>query len=522
METLTIRRIIEQVERGQIRIPAFQRGFVWEPDRVAFLMDSVYKSYPYGSLLFWRTNETLKIEKRLGPFDLPEPQADYPIDYVLDGQQRITSLYATFQTAENIEQTEDWKDIYFDFSINDDAQECQFFALMPEEVDVEQHFPLRTLFDTTGYRQATRDFSDHLAERIDAMQSAFKEASIPIQIFRTDQSGTVAVIFERINRQGVPLDTMQLLSAWTWSEEFQLHAQFEELADELEDFGYSNSQVDENLLLRCASAVLVGNPKPEAVVEISGEEIRLRFDEVVNGIKGALDFLRANFEIQRIDNLPFQTILVPLSVFFAVSENREVLLDAQKRTQLVRWFWRTCFTRRYSSGVLRHLTEDIVAMLQLKGGQASNLGNFKSTVTPDFFLSNDFGIRNVNTKTFVLLLAQQVPLSFITGTPVDLAQKLKEYNKTEFHHAMPKRYVQSLEETTNSVNALANFCFVSRAENRDLGGAKPSDYKAKMPNDVSEILKCAVCPDTLFTDNFDDFVFERAEWLTEIAAKLIE
>ena len=52
METITIREIIDRVLRGQIRIPAFQRGFVWEPDRVAYLMDSIYKKYPFGSLLF--------------------------------------------------------------------------------------------------------------------------------------------------------------------------------------------------------------------------------------------------------------------------------------------------------------------------------------------------------------------------------------------------------------------------------------------------------------------------------------
>lgn len=306
MESLTIRRIIEHVQRGQIRVPAFQRGFVWEPDRVAFLMDSIYKSYPYGALLFWRTNETLKVERHLGPFELPTPQADYPLDYVLDGQQRVTSLYATFQTAEKIEQDEDWKDIFFDYTIADDAQETQFFALMPDELDDQKHFPLRTLFDTTAYRRATRDLTEELATRIDSMQSVFKEASIPVQIFRTDERGKVAVIFERINRQGLPLDTMQLLSAWTWSEEFQLQSQFEDLADELEEFSYSNGMVDENLLLRCASAVLVGDPKPEAIIDISGEQIRERFDEVVNGIKGALDFVRSNFGIQRIDNLPFQ------------------------------------------------------------------------------------------------------------------------------------------------------------------------------------------------------------------------
>lgn len=83
MDTITIREILDQILRGQIRIPAFQRGFVWEPDRVAYLMDSIYKRYPFGSLLFWRTREQLKVEKDLGPFKLPDPKVDYPVDSFL-------------------------------------------------------------------------------------------------------------------------------------------------------------------------------------------------------------------------------------------------------------------------------------------------------------------------------------------------------------------------------------------------------------------------------------------------------
>lgn len=194
--------------------------------------------------------------------------------------------------------------------------------------------------------------------------------------------------------------------------------------------------------------------------------------------------------------------------------------DAQ-RTQIIRWFWRTCFARRYSSGVLRYLKEDITAMLQLKGGQASNLGNFNATAPSEFFLKNKFGVRNVNTKTFVLLLAQQTPLSFVSGTPVDLAAKLKDYNKTEFHHTMPKKHVDTLGETTHSVNAIANFSFVSRAENRDLGGVAPSVYKSKMAANTDAIMQRALCPASLFDDDYDPFVVLRAQLLSSAANQLI-
>ncbi len=520
MEILTIRQIIESVESGQLRIPAFQRGFVWEPDRVAFLMDSVYKDYPFGALLFWRTNEKLKVERKLGPFELPEPKADYPIDYVLDGQQRVTAIYATFQISKPIVESETWKDIYFDYSVPDAAQETQFFALTKAEVDSKKHLPLRVLFDTPAYRKATKNFDDKLATRIDELQTRFKEVRIPVQMFKTDDKGTVAVIFERINRQGVPLNTVQLLSAWTWSEDFQLQKQFEDLIEDLDAFGFSNGFIDENLILRCTSAILVANPRPEAIVELPGNEVRNRFDEVLNGIKGALDFLKSNLRIQKFDNLPFQTILVPLSVFFAVSGNEQIVVSDKQRSQLVRWFWRTCVSRRYSSGVIRNLEEDIKAMLQLKGGQASNLGNFHVEITPQFFLENSFNIGTVNTKTFIMLLAAQNPLSFVSGTALDLAEKLKEYNRTEFHHLMPRAHVKVLGETKQSMNALANYCFLSKSENQHLGGDAPSIYRKKMAQNIKEILQNALCPESLFKDVLDSFLEERSVMLTDAAKKL--
>lgn len=521
MDSLTIREIIEQAESGQIRIPAFQRGFVWEPERVAQFIDSLYKGYPFGALLFWRTNEKLKIERNLGPFALPEPKVDFPIDYVLDGQQRITSAYATFQSAADIPPDSGWKEIFFDYTMPAEVQEPQFFALSTEEVDPAKHFPLSVLFDTVAYRRATKTFNDSLAQTIDAMQARFKEARLPYQTFRTEDKSTVAVIFERINRQGVPLDTLQLLSAWTWSEDFQLQGQFADLIEELESKGFETTLLDENLLLRCAAAILVADPRPEAIVELTGEQIRTRFDEVINGILGALDFLEMNFNLRRIDNLPYQTILVPLSVFFAASGTKQIVVTQLQAELLKKWLWRVSFSRRYSSGVIRHLEDDIKAMLQLKGGQQSNLGNFAVTIEPGFFLANEFAIRNVNTKTFVLMLAQKNPLSFVSGTPVDLNVKLKEYNNTEFHHMMPRAFLRSFSNLKYPPNSLANHCFLSRSENKHLGGSAPSAYKPKMAPNQSDVLASALAPHSLFSDNFNAFAPERAELLTAFANTLI-
>ncbi|OMR14524.1 GmrSD restriction endonuclease domain-containing protein [Burkholderia pseudomallei] len=519
METLTIREILDAVYRGQIRIPAFQRGFVWEPDRVAFLIDSIYKGYPFGALLFWRTSERLQTENKLGPFDLPAPQADFPIDYVLDGQQRVTSIFGVFQT-ELQGDSPTWKDIYFDFQQIVDVQETQFFALASDEVDPNRHFPLRAIFDTTEYRRLTRSMTDELALQIDRMQTIFREARVPVQTFRTDEKEKVAIIFERINRQGVPLDTLQLLSAWTWSEDFQLKSEFEDLIEELGDYGFTELSNDISLLLRCTAAILTGSSRPESLVQLNGSVVRQRFSEVVNGIRGALDFLATEYDLPSIENLPYENCLIPLSVFFAAPGNSEVAVSDIQRITLSRWFWRAAFSGRYSAGVLRHLDADISEAIKLKQGQPSQLANILVNVTADHFLENRFVIGTVNTKTFIALLAQMVPLNFVSGTPVDLRQKLQSYNRKEFHHLMPKAFLTASGQAQRSENILANFCFIARSDNRVLGGDSPSAYRGKMAANVDDILQSHLCPNALFDDNYEAFVTLRAASLAAKAREL--
>jgi len=527
MENLTIRNILTMVREGRLRVPAFQRGFVWDADRVAFLMDSIYKNYPIGSLLIWRTREQLKYERQLGPFTLPDATEGYPVDYILDGQQRITSIFGVFQSdlEQDVNVDSSWMNIYFDLMAGADAQESQFVALEPADVDATRYFPLRYLFDTVGYRKATRNLDDALAEQVDKVQTRFKEAMIPVQMISTDDKATVAIVFERVNRRAVPLDTLQLLTAWTWSQEFHLQQQFEDLTADLKPFGFQEVGEDNNLLLRCCSAVLSGNASSDNLITLNGAAVRFRFPEVINGLKGAIDFLRRNLHIYSLDNLPYNFLLIPLCVFFAAPDGRQVRITDEQRDTIMKWFWRTCFSKRYNSQPAKTVQTDIEAIVNLRDGHNSELGSFTfSRLSPEVFKADIFRINNVTTKTFIALLSQQTPLSFISGSPISLEKALKEYNRNEFHHMFPKSFLKDKidagEQIDYDPNCLANFCFMSRSDNNSLGGDAPSEYKVKMPTDtgrLNAILAHCLSSDTLFSDDFNAFIDERAHFLSDDA-----
>jgi hypothetical protein len=271
-------------------------------------------------------------------------------------------------------------------------------ALSSDKIDPERHFPLSTLFNTVAYRKANANRKDEVIAHIDRMQEIFKEAKIPVQTSETDDRATVAIIFERVNRQGVKLDTLQLLSAWTWSEEFQLQDQFQELADELTPFGFAELGDDTNLLLRCCSAILKGDASPQALMSLNGADVRRDFEKVINGVKYAVDYIRRNYHAEKLSNLPFTTLLVPLSVFFSVTGTKEAKYTDAQRKRIDRWFWRSSFSKRYSSAVLRNLNTDIAEMRLLRDNGDSNLGEFSADLSADYFKANVFGLGSVNTK----------------------------------------------------------------------------------------------------------------------------
>lgn len=521
--SISIRTAIEKVVSGQIRIPAFQRGFVWDAERVAYLMDSIYKGYPFGSLILWRTKEQLQSERHLGPFELPSHEDDYPIDYVLDGQQRLTSIFGVFQTELSPGQGEDisWMQVYFDFEAADDLQESQFLVLDSDDVDPDRHFRIGTFFDPVEYRAATADLGEDQIVLIDQVQAKFQEANIPTQMIETDDRGKVAIVFERVNRLGLELDTFQLLSAWTWSEDFDLQQEFVELSEELAPFGFEGIGEDTNLLLRCCSAVVADDVSAPSLLSLNGTEVRARFEEIANGLRGAIDFLRAELGVAQLKNLPYPSMLVPLAVFFADENGKEVKYSDVQREQLVLWFWRSCYAKRFSGGVLRNLKRDLTEARTLRASGDSRLAEIPFEIEEDWFVENRFTIGSVNTKTFILTLAQLSPKSFVSGATVNLGEVLNKYNRSEFHHLFPQKFLKEQDRGSRDINRLANFAVISAADNKTLGGKAPSEYRSNMNHgNLNSVLSAAAIPESLFDDDYEAFLSERAAMLREIATGL--
>lgn len=518
---MQIKTLIARVLHGEVRIPGFQRDFVWEPQRAALLMDSIYKGYPFGTILLWRSRTGLKTEKKLGGFELPEPEEEYPIDYVLDGQQRVTSIFSAFQTdlTPAPEDPDRWLPIYYDFDATPDAQDSQFVALAAGEVNPERHFPLVSFFDPIGFAALSRDLPAPRLEEIVEVQSRFSGALIPVETFETDDRARVAIVFERVNRMGIDLDMFQLLTAWTWSEDFDLQDKFTELAEAFESFGFAEVGTDNDLMLRCCAAILRSDPSPASLIDVNGAEVREKFEVVSVALRLAIDFLRNNLEVRHLKFLPYSALLIPLAAFFSVRQNQPI--SDHERAVILRWFWRTSFSHRYSGNPLRNVRSDVVEAIKLRSGTESALDDVTALVGTDFYLDRSFSAATVASKTFILQLARHHPRSFISGQPIDLDDVLSEPNRKEYHHTFPKAFLVRAGVPLGEINCIANFAFLNRAENRVISDKDPAEYRAFMPADSSEVQHSQLIPDSLFNDDWITFRAQRAQLLAQDAATLL-
>lgn len=520
-----VKDLINDLERGRIRIPSFQRGFVWDPERVSYFIDSIYKGFPFGSILLWRTRNPLRTEKNLGPYKLPNNDPEYPIDYVLDGQQRITSIFGIFQNSLIAEENQEtnWTNLFFELN---SKESVPFLHLEdPDKYDSNRFFPLKYVFDSPRYRQITRTLNEELAKQIDNLVDRFTQATIPIERFETEERKYVATVFERINRQKVDLGTFDLLSVWNWSEEFDLQEKFQEISEELEQFGFKD--IDDDLLLKCCSAVIMNSSKPEAFMDLPGSEVRQKFDEIRTGIFRAIDFLKTDLNVFSLKLLPMENILVVLTAFFASPQKQPHPIPQEQHQTLMKWFWRSCFSQRYARGGAKITDIDLQEVQKLKNGISSTLGDINLSIDSNYFVKNCFNMSSIATKTFILLLAQSKPLNFIQGTKISLENVLSQGNRKEFHHIFPKAYLKSLDDRyrDEQINCLANFSILSRTENNKIKDKPPSKYVAEMPkndNVIANILATHFCFLDMFKDDYKSFIKSRSELLVKKAEKLLQ
>lgn len=505
-----IASLLSDVTKGNIKIPVFQREFVWDDNQIMSLLDSIYRGYPVGSLLLWSTKLRLTHERNVGGFRLPETPEDYPVHYVLDGQQRLTTLYGVFHSDAETEN----EDLALRFSVCFVPGDEQF--VHASVADPEKAIDLRNILDTTKLLPELQRFSEPDRNKIAAVTERFKDYEFPVVTIKDRSNQEVCRVFQRINSSGTTLSTLELLAAWTWSDQFDLRNEIAGLLDRLGDKGYE--ELGETQVMRCLASIVLNDIEPDALVDVAPEMLVAGMSKLKQAMHAAIDFLEAEIKIKNIVFVPFPIMIVPLVRFFA--ENLKPN-EGQRRT-LSRWFWHCAFTQRYKAGTNTFVMQDLAEMRQLADGKSAFVN--LQPVIPEAIFRKTWRINSTVAKATICLLAQCSPRSFISGTPVDLGRTLAAYNAREFHHIYPKALLAGQGIPFHESNVIANVCMLTADDNKSISDQDPRNYFAAIPAVIrDEVFNGALVP-TGFRDGskpYAEFLAKRAVALAEKAKELI-
>ncbi|MGO4170680.1 hypothetical protein [Bosea sp. TAF32] len=164
---------------------------------------------------------------------------------------------------------------------------------------------------------------------------------------------------------------------------------------------------------------------------------------------------------------------------------------------------------------------DISGAKTLRAEGDSTLGNFDAPISESYFKDRRFIIGTVDTRVFVLLLSHQNPKSIVNGNSINISKVLTAGNRAEFHHLYPQAFLRSKGIDSVRINALANFCILSAADNKKVGSLQPSQYKPRLADNVEKTLPGNLIPISIFDDDFEKFIDERAKILASAANKLM-
>lgn len=505
-----IASLLTDVEKGNIKIPVFQRDYVWTDEQIMSLLDSIYRGYPVGSLLLWATKERLNHERNVGGFRLPETPEDYPVNYVLDGQQRLSTLYGVFHSDAPTDDAE----LAARFSVSFVPQTEEF--VHQSAADPNASINLRNILDTTKLLPELQRFGTEDQKKIAFLTERFKDYEFPVVTIRDRTNQEVCRVFQRINSSGTSLSTLELLAAWTWSEQFDLRNEIEALLARLADKGYED--LSETEVMRCLASIVREEIETDALVDEPPDRLIAGMSKLKQAMFAAIDFLEAEVKVKNIVFVPFPIMIVPLVTFFAET----LKPSAAQRSALSRWFWYCAFTQRYKAGTNRFVMEDILSMKRLAKGEQV-FDTLAATVDRGLFRKT-WRINSTIAKATICLLAQFSPRTFLSGTPIDLGETLAAYNAREFHHIYPKAHLAAQGIPFHESNVIANICMLTQHDNVTISDKSPQQYfeliPAKIRNDVFER---AIVPEE-FRDGskpFADFVSGRAEALAQSAEYLI-
>jgi hypothetical protein len=512
--------LISEIQKGIIKIPKFQREFVWSIDKTAGLLDSILKGYPIGTFILWQTSERINDIKNVGNLDIPDTPEGTKVQYVLDGQQRITSLFAAYLGAKIQKSGEkkitDYSNIFVNLDGDIDVNDEQLITAEPiGEKYLSLHDVLN--FSYSKAKELSDRFSEEELETINSYSTAFKTYEFSTVVLRKEDIDSAIEVFTRINTGGQTLTLFEIMSAKTYDEQqkFDMQVKWGDLIKELKDIKYEG--VSSTVILSLLSLVLSRTKecKRKTILSLDKQLIIDNWDLGISAIKDSIDYFRTTYRIPVSQLLPYDSLLVPFAYFFYFKKDKP---DADQRKYLEEFFWRMSLSFRYSSSSESRLAQDIKRIDSVLNNERPDYSDIKVDLdSPQALIDTNFSAGNSYCKAILCLLAYQEPKAFqYNGTVILDNSWLNVANSKNYHHFFPKAYLKN--KTLLNSNSLINITFVSDQLNkRKIGAKAPSNYISEFHDENPDINKAlnshfiGIDGFGIESDDYDTFLQSRAK-----------
>jgi hypothetical protein len=493
-------------------------------------LDSIIKGYPIGTFIFWKTNERLRSIRNLGNFDIPEPNDGDFIDYVLDGQQRLTSLFATLKGLK-IEREEGKIEHYDEMYVNLEAAEDEEIVITDKEnFEDGQLIKLKDLL--YGSISMLNSFDKKYHQRLDDFRTRINSYNYSIILIRDAPIDVATEIFTRINEGGKPLSVFEIMVAKTFdtNRNFDLAEKYQELIDNLTTVNYET--ISDATVLQTISIIMEKECKRKTILKLNKKKFIDTWDDVVSAIESAVDYFRGYYRIPVSQLLPYNALIVPFAYFFYHHKDKPT---GDKQKYLQDFFWRISFGTRYSSAVEGKLAQDIKRIDKILKDKLPRY-DWAINTTPDFIEDNGwFSASRSYIKAILCIYAYHQPKSFNDGSIVNISNYwLKKANSKNYHHFFPKAYLQKKldwEYKDFFINHILNITIVDDFLNkREIAAKAPSTYMKKFSRQNKEIddtMKTHLINNLetfgIWEDDYEAFFNQRAKALSrEMKKRIIE
>jgi len=429
--------LIQHIRNGTIKIPKFQREFVWEKQKTADLLDSILKGYPIGTIIIWKTKERLRSIKNIGNVDLPDTPEGDSVQYILDGQQRLASLFVVREglTIKKDNKEIDYKTIYIDLDKNLEDSENIVTMEKPKGKSITVHQLLNE-----GAAFLADNFPREYLDTIDLHKKRFETydfSTIVISDYPIEQA---VEIFNRINTTGKALTLFEIMVAKTYDEtiDFDLRDKYEELEEDLEVISY---RIPTAQLLQCLSLNLTQECTRKVILSLDKKKIIDIWDDTITSIKSAIEYFKKEYKIPVSRLLPYDALIVPFAYFFYKNKKSP---EPKQAKMFEEYFWKASLTNRFTSAVESKLGQDAKRVLEIIKGKSSTYDpDFKVKLTKDEIKNYSFSTGEAVCKAILCLYASFRPQSFNRNTEVILDNSyLIQGNSKNYHHFFPKAYLK--------------------------------------------------------------------------------